>query len=324
MILHSRPVKSGIRFLSSKPFPGYKGVSWYAVTEFFIRWIDTKDMQIRASSLSFTFFLALFPSAIFVFTLIAYLPFGHAHEDILKFFSQILPPSAYQTIESTLQDILKKQHGGLLSLGFLSAMYFSTNGFVSLMNALNRYGKQKERRSFWKQRLVALILSLVVSFSLLISVVMVTVGNFLIDFFDRLKYFPSRVTPALLFLLNYTVVAAIILTIVSSVYYFAPSHNKRSKWKFFSPGSLFACIIILLTTMGFSYYVNQFDSYNKVYGSIGVLIVIMLLIYINTYILLLGYEFNVAIDKTAQEIKTGGNIKANRIIVLRESAQRES
>ncbi len=280
-------------------------------------------METRASALSFTFFLALFPSVIFIFTLVAYLPFGHSHGDILLFFEDVMPVNVYDTVKFTLEDILKKQHGGLLSFGFISAMYFSTNGFVSLMNALNKYGKQKEKRSFWKQRLVAIILAMVVSFSLLLSVLLVTVGNFVIGLLNSFEYFPSRATPVLLTLLNYTVVAAIILTIVSAIYYFAPSHARSVKWKFFTPGSVLACIIIVLTTTGFSYYVNQFNSYNKLYGSIGVLIVVMLLIYINTYILLLGYEFNVAIDKTITALEKGGVIKANRILIVSETPDTE-
>lgn len=321
-LIRSRPAKKIIALTQKKKFPGYPEISWYAVLEFFLRWVDKKDLQLRASSLSFTFFMALFPSVIFIFTLIAYLPFGGSEDDILVFFEGIMPKSAFDTIHTTLEDILKKQRGGLLSLGFVTAMYFSTNGFVSLMNALNKYGKKKETRSFWKQRLVALILAMVVSLSLLISVILLTVGNYLIAFLDQLAYFPSKITPVLLFVLNFSIVSAIILTIVSAIYYFAPSQT--SKWRFITPGSVFACITILVTTMGFSTYVNHFNSYNKVYGSIGVLIVIMLLIYLNTYILLLGYEFNVAVDKAAEEVKKGSSIKANRIVMLRSESRREA
>ncbi len=317
ILMHSSGVKWIIRFLQSKSFPAYNEVTWYSVIEFFVRWVDTRDLHIRASSLAYTFFLALFPSAIFIFTLIAYLPFQNAHNDILLFFEGILPQSAYAAIKSTLLDILKKQHSGLLSIGFLSAVYFSTNGFVSLMKALNRFGMQKEKRSYWKQRLVALILALVVSFSFFLSILLVTAGNFIIKEIGKLSALPAGFISFMLGSLNYLIVAFIVLTIVSTVYYLAPAQRRIRKWRFITPGSVFACIIILLTTIGFSYYVNQFNSYNKVYGSIGVIIVVMLLIYINTYILLLGYEFNLAIDKTVGEIRKHGVVKANKVIQLK-------
>lgn len=316
-ILRSRPVKSAIQFLQQKQFPGYPQLNWYAIIEFFIRWIDTRDMHIRASSLAYTFFLSLFPSAIFFFTMIAYLPFEDMHGEILLFFQGLLPHSTFKVIQSTLEDILSNQHSGLLSLGFLTALYFSTNGFVSLMKAFNRYGMQTEKRSFWKQRLVAIILALVVSVSFLTSVLMVTIGNFLIVKLVQWSVLPAFLTTFLLTVLNYLTVAAIVLTIVSTVYYLAPSHNKDSKWRFITPGSVFACLVILLTTLGFSFYVNQFNSYNKVYGSIGVIIVVMLLIYINTYILLLGYELNRAIDKTILELRQHGTVKAKQVQKLK-------
>lgn len=314
-LLNAKPAKRFIAFLQSKQFLNYEGISWYSVLEFFIRWVDRRDLQLRSTSLSFTFFLALFPSIVFIFTLIAYLPISNSHQSIMLFFEKLLPTVAYQAVQATLIDILKNQRSGLLSLGFLTAMYFSTNGFVSLMNALNRYGKQKETRTFWKKRVVAIVLALVVSVSLLLAVGLITIGNFSIRYLDKLAYFPSKITPVLLLLLNMSIVATLVLFFVSLIYYLAPNSNKA--WRFISPGSLFACIIILVTTLGFSTYINAFNTYNKVYGSIGVLVVIMLLIYINTYILLLGYEFNIAIDKAVEEFKSHKTIKANRVIVLK-------
>lgn len=320
-LLNSTVAKRFIYFAQSKQVPGYTGISWYTVLEFFIRWVDRRDLQLRATSLSFTFFLALFPSIIFIFTLIAYIPISNSHQSIMLFFEKLLPTSAYKAAQTTLVDILNNQRGGLLSLGFLTAMYFSTNGFVSLMNALNKYGRQKETRSFWKKRIVAIILATIVSISLLIAVGLLTVGNFTIKYLDKLAYFPSKITPVLLVSLNISIVAVLILFFISMIFYLAPNHNKQ--WRFISPGAVFACVSILLTTLVFSGYINAFNTYNKVYGSIGVLIVIMLLIYINTYILLLGYELNISIDKAAKEIKTYKAIKANRVVVLKKEAYKE-
>ncbi len=321
LFLRSRFAKGSIAFLQRKHFPGYKEISWYAVFEFFSRLVDTKDIHLSISALSFTFFLSLFPTAIFFFTLIAYLPLQQSPDEILFFLEGIIPNNAFKNIKSTLVDILKHQRSGLLSVGFVLAIYFSTNGFHSLMNTLNRYGKEKETRSFWKQRMIAIILSAIVTFAILVSVLLVTGGNWLIKWLDHTKYFPSKVTPALLFVLNNGMVVFIILTIISCIYYFAPSKN--SKWTFLTPGSIFACAVTLLTTYLFSMYVNVFNAYNKIYGSIGALIVIMLLIYINTYILLLGYELNVVVEKALVEIRKGKVIKRNAVINLRTEARQE-
>jgi len=315
VILQSKFVRNMISFLKEKHIPGYVEISWYALLEFCIRWVDQRDMKMRARSLSFSFFLSLFPSAIFFFTLIAYLPFTKTY-DILFLISQIVPENTFKIISSTLNDILHHQRGGLLSLGFVTAMYFSTNGFHSLMNLLNIYSNQKETRPFFKQRIVAFILAFTVSIALLIAVLLLTFGSRGIRMMNKLEYFPSHSTPILLSGLNYIIVVGICLTIVSTIYFFAPS--KTRTYKFISPGSVFATISILATSSIFSFYVNHFNSYNKVYGSIGAIIVIMMFIYINTYIILLGFELNVTIDKTISAMrKDVHRIKDNKVIYLR-------
>ncbi|MEI6507841.1 MAG: YihY/virulence factor BrkB family protein [Bacteroidota bacterium] len=312
----NRTVKFIIDFLQRKHIPGYPEIAWYAVLMFCIRWIDQRDMKLRARSLSFSFFLSLFPSAIFFFTLIAYLPFTKSH-DILFIFSQIIPEKAFKLVSATIDDILHHQRGGLLSIGFISAMYFSTNGFHSLMNLLNIYSNQKETRTFLKQRIVAFILAFVVSTSLIISLFLVTFGTRMIRLLNKMEYFPSKTTPFLLSGLTYLIVIGICLTIVSTIYFWAP--NRTRKFKFFSPGSVFATISILATSIMFSFYVNHFNSYNKLYGSIGAIIVILILIYENTYMLLLGFELNVTIDKTVAQFRR--EKKKNKVIFLKSEAE---
>jgi len=312
----NRFVKKVTLFLKRKHIPGYPEVSWFAVLEFCIRWVDQRDMKMRARSLSFSFFLSLFPSAIFFFTLIAYMPFTKYY-DILSLFSRVMPETSFNAVKHTIDDILHHQRGSLLSLGFITAIYFSTNGFHTLMNYLNIYSNQKETRPFFKQRIVAIILAVTVSLALFIAVLLITFSSKFIHYADKMKYFPSITTPALLGGLNYLIVIGICLSIVSSVYYWAPS--KTRKFRFISPGSVFATISIIITSSLFSFYVNQFNSYNKIYGSIGAIIVVLMLIYINTYIILLGFELNITIDRSVKELKVDEK-KTNKIIYLRSEA----
>jgi membrane protein len=312
--LETKPVKWLYRVTQRTSFPGNKNISLYAVLEFFVRSVSKKDIQMRSSALSFTFFLALFPTVIFFFTLIAYLPVKQDHDKILIFISTLIPKSAYETIKDTLEDILKNQRGDLLSFGFLSAIYFSTNGFHSLMASLNKYSHISETRPFWKQRMVAIGMAFFISILILVSVILITGASFGIKWLDKKDIIAHSIAKFGLQSLNYLVAAGICLSIVSAIFYYAPA--KARKWKFFSVGALFSCAIILITTTGFSFYVNHFNAYNKVYGSIGVLIVIMMLIYINTFILLLGYELNVALDMANEHYrKQSAYIAKNKNIV---------
>jgi membrane protein len=314
-----KPIKWLFKKTAAISMPGNKEVSLYAVLEFFIRNIGKSELNLRASALAFTFFLSLFPTVIFFFTLIAYLPLKYTPDEILSTIQQAIPPNVYDTIRETLDDILKNQRGSLLSIGFISALYFSTNGFHNLMDLLNKYSHFKENRSFWKQRLVAVGLALFVTTLIILSVTMLTLGTVVISYLEKVKYFPSKTIPTLITLFNFFVVGLIVLGIIGAIYFYAPA--KQRKWNFFSTGAVFATVITLITTYGFSQYVNHFNSYNKVYGSIGVLIAIMVLIQINTFILLLGYDLNVALDLALNQArKNKARISGeNKIIYIQDS-----
>jgi len=315
-ILFLKPVKWLVQKTSQMSMPGTKEVSLYAVLEFFIRNMGKSELNLRASALAFNFFLALFPTVIFFFTLVAYLPLKYNPDEILFFIAQAIPPSTYEVLKETLADILKNQRSGLLSIGFFSALFFSTSGFHNLMDLLNKFAYEDETRPFWKQRLLAIGLSLFISVLILVSVLMVTVGTVLISYLEKVKYFPSSTIPTLIAGFNILVAGFIVLGIVSAIYYYAPSRHR--KLNFFSVGAISATCIILLTTYGFSQYINHFNSYNKLYGSIGALLVVLMLIYINTFILLLGYDINVAIERALSEAKKRKIVvnEENRIIIL--------
>jgi membrane protein len=322
-LFFTRPFKWLYKKLAAVSMPGNKEVSVYAVLEFFVRNMGKSEINLRASALAFTFFLALFPTVIFFFTLVAYLPLKYTPDEILFFIAEAIPPNVYETIKETLVDILKNQRGGLLSLGFISALYFSTNGFHNLMNLLNKYSHFKETRPFWKQRLVAIGLAFFSIVLIIVSVLMVTTGTILISYLEKVKYFPSSTIPTIIAGFNILVVGFIVLGIVGAIYFYAPA--KQRKWNFFSTGAIFASVVTLITTYGFSQYVNHFNSYNKVYGSIGVLIVIMMLIYINTFILLLGFDLNVALDLALDQERRNiaRRSKENRIVYLEALEKKE-
>jgi membrane protein len=320
-VLFLKPIKWLFKKTAAISMPGNKEVSLYAVLEFFIRNIGKSELNLRASALAFNFFLSLFPTVIFFFTLIAYLPLKYTPDEILSTIQQAIPPNVYETIRETLDDILKNQRGSLLSIGFLSAIYFSTNGFHNLMDLLNKYSHFQENRPFWKQRLVAVGLALFVTTLIILSVTMLTLGTIVISYLQKVKYFPSSTIPTLITLFNFLVVGFIVLGIIGAIYFYAPA--KQRKWNFFSTGAVFATIVTLITTYGFSQYVYHFNSYNKVYGSIGVLIAIMVLIQINTFILLLGYDLNVALDLALnQERKNQARRSGeNKIVYIKDSAK---
>ncbi|MCX6297218.1 MAG: YihY/virulence factor BrkB family protein [Bacteroidetes bacterium] len=275
--------------------PGFEGLSLYIVSKFFLNGLRNGTLNTRASSLAFTFFLALFPSIIFIFTLIPYIHIAHFQDYLFNLLQSIMPKSAFAATEDTITDIIKNQRSGLLSIGFFSALYFSTNGFNAMINAFNETYHEIETRKPLQQRLISFymlfvtILLLSISIGLLIGSELAF--NYLIHSNKILYYFIA--------LIKWLILGGLCYAIISFNYYIGPKVKKG--WRFFSAGSMFSTVLIIIATVGFTYYVNNFGKYNKLYGSIGTLIVIMMLIYINALILLLGFDLNASIHSAKKQ-----------------------
>lgn len=272
--------------------PLFDGLSLYHVSIFFFRGIIKGSITSRASSIAFSFFLALFPGIIFFFTLIPFFPVDSLEMEIFRVFQRVFPPDTFDAVKSTIEDVMHNKRQGLLSVGFILAMLFSTNGISAIITNFNQTIHKIEERSLWQQLLVSLGLTIVISINFIIGIIVIIfssdVLNGLLDFFglEAISSFAVEVVRSVL--LIFVVFIGIVL-----VYNFAPS-GKR-KWRFFSPGAILATILILLSSYLFSFYVANFNQYNTLYGSIGTLMVIMLWIYINALVLIIGFELNASI-----------------------------
>lgn len=290
-----KPVHRTVKASRKVILPGFEGLSFYVVSKFFFQGIRNGALNMRASSLAFNFFLALFPSIIFLFTLIPYIPIEHFQDQLFNLLRSLLPKSAFEATEDTIADIIKNPRGGLLSIGFISALYFSTNGFNAMINAFNETYHEIETRSPLMQRLISLVIVIVTTVLILSAVTLIILSELA---FQRLVH-ADRLTYYLILFGQWIILLAVCFCFISFNYYMGPKRHKG--WRLFSAGSIFATALTILTSVVFAYYVNNFGNYNKLYGSIGTLIVIMLWIYINSLILLLGFDLNASILKAKKE-----------------------
>ncbi len=288
-LIKFKPANKIIRASKRIVLPGFEGLSLYLVTKFFFTGLRNGALNMRATSLSFSFFLALFPTIIFLFTLIPYIPIHDFNAYLFGLLQNVMPAAAFEATESTITDIISNKKGGLLSFGFIAALYFSTNGFNAMINAFNETYHDIETRNVLHQRLASFymlfltVLLLSVSISILIAS---ELGLNHLQLSNKGLYY-------LLSFFKWIVLAGLCYAIISFNYFLGP--KRKQGWRFFSAGSMFATVFIIIATLVFTYYVNNFGNYNKLYGSIGTLIVIMMLIYINSLILLLGFDLNVSI-----------------------------
>ena len=287
-------------------FPGFRNQSLFYVGRYFLRSMFDDDLILRASSLAFNFFLALFPAIIFFFTLIAYIPIDNLHDEILSYLEYILPNTTFASVSSTISDILKRQRGDLLSFGFIAAIFFGSNGFVSMLNSFQKYATIKERRSWYMQRLRSIFLTLLTALILVLSILIVTYVSITLTWLNKKNVIKGAGYEFGLQAFEYISIFTLFYFIISSLYYFGSS--KGAHWNFFSPGGTFASILGLITTFPFANFVNQFNSYNKLYGSIGTLIALMVLIYFNCIVVLIGFELNSSIDRAEIKAEAKKNI----------------
>jgi len=286
--------------------PGFDSIPIYDVGSFFFKGLRDGDINTRAAAVSFNLFLALFPAIIFIFTLIPIFPVKNFQNELLMLIQSVVPESVYVSIQKTIEEIITIPHGSLLSIGFLLTLFFSTNGILSLIQSFNASVNITDTRSWIELRLISIVL-------LLILVLLVTTCVSLIIFTQRFLHFLVRegimeqnFTYYLITIGKWIVIVALFYFAFSFLFYLGPA--RKSKWRFISAGGTFATILSIVITLGFSFYIDHFGKYNALYGSIGALPVIMLMINFNCQSLIIGFELNSSIMAASRkkEIEKNG------------------
>lgn len=269
--------------------PLFDGLSVYDVTSFFFQGIREGQITNRAASISYSFFIALFPGIIFLFSLIAYIPIDNFDQEVFWLLSIVLPPDTYEAAKTTIDDILVNKRPDLLSVGFLFALFFATSGINALLSNLGNTIHKLENRSFLRQQVVSIGLTVFLSVVFLIGIIIIIFSSDVLN--TLLGYINlDSVSTLMVDVVRYGLMIILTLITIAILYNIGPS--KGREWKFISPGAILATLLILLTSFGFSYYISNFSQYNKLYGSIGTLLVILLWIYVNALLLIIGFELN--------------------------------
>lgn len=273
--------------------PGFQGVPLYYVVLFFIKGLQNSALGNQAASLSFRFFLAIFPGLIFIITLIPYIPIQNFQDLLLQLLKDLMPHAAYQATQDTFLDLINNKQGGLLSFGFIFALYLATDGVYAMMCGFNESVHIIEKRSAFKIRLISIMLVGIITLLLTFSTALIVFSGWVFGYLQNQGIINDGITLYALLLGKWIILLWLLFTAISFLYYFGPSG--KVKYRFISAGSTLATVFIILVSSGFAFYVNNFASYNKLYGSIGTIIVVMLFINFNVFVILLGYELNSSI-----------------------------
>ena len=298
----SRPMRLLLVWAKRHSLPGFFNVPVHTVVSFVVKELRQFDLFIRADAVAFSFFLSIFPSLMVLFTLLPYLkrtflhylPQGEQFDLFLQVqIQRLLPGGAGQRLFEFVADITNNPRVGLLSLGFLMSIYFASNGMLSLMQGFDKsYPLTFVRRSGFEKRGIAILLTFLLGLLLIASVVFIILGDFLLGFlFEWVKL--DALSALLLNALRWVTILWLFYFSIGTIYKYGISTRKR--FKIFTPGATVATVFSVLASLLFSYYVNRFNTYNQLYGSLGTIIILMLWVQINAIALLIGFELNASI-----------------------------
>jgi membrane protein len=281
------------RKLSAVKIPGGSGITLYTLVTHFRSAIGAGRLSTRAASISFKFFLALFPGVIFLFTIIPLIPLNDFHGTLMTVLLDLVPDTFAPLLEKTINDIVSRRHTGLLSMGFILALYFSSSSFISLISSFNQSINIEDTRTPMQQRVVSIVLMIVTTTLMIVSVSIMVIGHDSIQWLIDEGFISASNIYSVLLFARWFLLGGLIYLIISTIYYLAPA--RRKDFRFFSVGSLIATLFLMANAWGFGYFVKYFSHHNALYGSVGTLLLLLLFIYYNAIILLVGFELNTSI-----------------------------
>lgn len=284
---HIPVINKLVRLTKGVRFSMLEGYSLYDLMELYILGIVKGAFSYRAGSIAFSFFMALFPFALFILNLIPYIPIDNFQHDFMQFIANSVPPNTFGAIESILDDIMNNSYRSLLSSGVLLSIFLMTNGIFAIIGGFESSYHISISRNIIRQYIVALGLSVLLAFTLIFSVAFYVVLEILM--------YKSNIDSMLIQWSRSVYLLIVVLFTTSILYKFGAKETKGMS--FISVGSVFTTILYVLTSYLFSVYVLRFARYNELYGSIGTLLVVMFYLWINCMILLMGFELNLAISK---------------------------
>ena len=311
-ILFSKPVQGLINWMKIHSLPGFQGIPIFNVGAFVVRELKRENLIIRANAMAFSFYLAIFPSILVLLALLPYLPIENFVETMKESVLQVLPDQAADYIVELIDSMTSEAQTGVLSLGIFLTVLFASNGMMSMLRGFEKnYKVTFEARTGLKRRWLALQLIVILGGIFVSSVFLIVFGRTLLDSLANWIDITNH-RLYLILVLRWVVILLMFYAGISIVYRFGSPF--KSKIKFITSGATFATVMSILTSIAFSYYINKFGQFNKLYGSIGALIILMIWMQINSIIILIGYELNAAIQVNkdlAVQVKSPSEIDAD-------------
>ncbi|MBO9732011.1 MAG: YihY/virulence factor BrkB family protein [Chitinophaga sp.] len=295
IIFRSRPYRRLVERTKTLILPGFEGLPLYDVLKHFGQETKNRGLGDRARAISFNFLLAIPPFFIFLFTLVPYVPVKNIEPTLYDLAEDLTPNyNTYMIVRGMIHDFLYTHRNGLLSIAFLMGFFYSSNGVMGILRSFSKIqGAGFRKRKWWQNRLIALQLTAILVILLLITVTLIIAQGATLRWVFNHIGIKSNWLRNLIDIGRWVVIVMLFYSVNGFLYRIGAATTRR--WKFITAGATVATVFMIVVTVGFSWFVNNFGNYNKIYGSIGTILVLMLWIFLNSLILLIGFELNASI-----------------------------
>jgi len=274
---------------------GFAGLSVYQVSRFFIEGLQKGAITTRAAAIAFRLFLAFFPLLIVLLSLIPYIPVENFQENLFNSIRDVFPGDTFQLVESTLDDLINKTHSTVLSIGFVLALYYASNSINALLIGFNGSYHLDQKGNPLIMRVFSFVLLLIMGILIVLAVVLIVFSGEAISHLKEIDIIPDGGIVFLLNMARWLISVALIYFSITML--FNVGESGRRKWYWFTAGASFATLLFILGSLAFAWFVNNMAQFNKLYGSIGTLIIFLMWTNFNAFILLLGFDLNTSIKR---------------------------
>ena len=294
-VMYSRPFRRLVGWARSIVLPGFDGFSIFEISRFFFRALLQGQLITRASAIAFKLFLAFFPAVIVLLTLIPYVPIPDFQDRLLDTFREMLPLEVFRFIEGTLEDLVVKKHGTLLSVSFVVGVFLASNSIDAILEGFSGSTNLTSWHSALKQRLLSLGLLLMLTVLSVLAIPILMLGSFAVELFTHFGFVSGWLEVQALLAVKWLVSILLVLAAVALLYNVGDPTARH--FRLVTPGALLAVFLILVVSQALAFVFSNITDYNALYGSIGAILAVQLWIYVNMIALLIGYELNISIAR---------------------------
>lgn len=295
------PIIKSLVLLTKRIHPfGFEGLSLFYVLQFFIKGLQEGDINTRASAVAFKLLLAFMPFAIMLFTLIPYLPIDNLEVRIITLASEGMPSAVFELFESTLTELISRKYTTFLSLSFILGIYYASNTINALFDGFSASFHLTRKRNIWKQRIYSVVLILTLPIFMATAFAVMAFSNVFFDYLKAHEWLSDDFSFTVLYVLKWAVVLLSLTIAITTLY--NVGNTERYKWRIITAGGSFATVMLIVVSQGFAFYVNNFGQFNKLYGSLGAILVTLIWVQLISLIILLGFELNAGISKARRTI----------------------